>query len=138
MGFKEELEAKEKKLKLEKDLLEIFPDIQKFSNRWGHKHYRSSSVNLMATDVDFTHSCGCCPDSALYAKFYIMFEGEKIYADPVEISIGEKNEWGGGENIDTDWKETLIKYNINPDLFPEIEKYRIENLSRYDEDDVEE
>jgi len=77
-----------------KQALNLFPDLEKKQNRWKTVFYTSKSINEKLDNVSFSHSCGCCPDSPLFAKFYhkILINGKefKIYPDYYEICIGER------------------------------------------------
>lgn len=138
MSLKEDTQNKIKELQKALELTDVFPDIKVYKNRWNTEHYSSKSVNAKVTNIEFKHSCGCCSDAPLYAKCYLLYNGIKVYTEPVEICIGQGNAYGNGEIVDYNWKSTFEKYNINKSVNSIVEKFIEENLPENDEDEDEE
>jgi len=127
---KEEIEQNEKIIKL----ISIYPDLRIYSNRWNKEYFSSKLVNKIVTDVEFANACGCCADAPLYAKFYVEIDGIKIYAEPVEVYIGEGSYGGSGYvNIEL-WENRLDALNINKNVFEKVEKYLEDNKFELYED----
>jgi len=72
-------------------LQEKYPDLQLHIDRWRNERLVSKSVNTLVDDCHFSHSCGCCNDSPLFAWCYLKDGDTEIYSDPPNIAIGEKN-----------------------------------------------
>ena len=120
---KEEIKQNEKVIKL----INIYPDLRIYSNRWNKEYFCSKLVNKIVTDVEFVNACGCCADAPLYAKFYVEIDGIKIYTEPVEVCVGEGS-YGGSGYINTEtWKDKLEELNINKNVFDKVEKYLEDN-----------
>ncbi|MDF2533948.1 MAG: hypothetical protein K0R18_105 [Bacillales bacterium] len=132
------LSAKIKELNKTRNLINVFPDIREIQNRWKTKFYTSLKVNAIATNVTFSYTCGCCNDAPLLARFYVVYDGIEVNADPYTIAIGEKNICGYGDIPNVGWRDKLIEHNINPALFSEVEKYFAENPPESYEDIDEE
>ena len=129
---KEEIEQNEKVIKL----INMYPDLKIYSNRWNKEYIYSKLINPKVTDVEFANGCGCCADAPLYAKFFTIINGIRLYADPVEICIGEGS-YGGYGYVNTEtWRYSLDSNNINKSVFDKVEKYLDDNkFESYDEDD---
>jgi len=105
------------------ELINMYPDLRIYSNRWNKEYFCSKLINEIVTDVEFANGCGCCADTPLYAKFFVDIDGIKVYADPVEICIGEGS-YGGIGYVNTEkWEYTLKSFNINKRVFDKVEKY---------------
>lgn len=111
---------KSESAQLEK-LLQHFPDLKQHVNRWKTIRLQSKSVNSQATAIDTWHSCGCCNDSPLLASPYIVFHGQKIYSDPMEIYVGERT-YGNycKDNWVYNWEEILKKHEISQQAIDSI------------------
>jgi cell division septum initiation protein DivIVA len=111
--------------------IEKHPDATVTTDRWNRK---SVSANLSTSDnvqLEFRHSCGCCPDAGIYASFYIDY-GDKgiIYHERIYIGCGA---YGGGEEPSETWREDITKAGFSA-FIPQIEKYFEDNdPSRYDD-----
>lgn len=103
-------------------LKRIYPDLEIIKDRWDKEYYTSEEVNKRAQHYHTWHSCGCCPDSPLYINPYIKEGDIYIYAKPFNICIGEKNIYGCGDILYTDWPEILRKYNINETIINKVAK----------------
>lgn len=117
------LEKQMASLKKVEKLMEAYPDLVERKDRWRNEYYVSESMNPHVNKVEFKHSCGCCPDAPLLAFFYKVIDGIRIYANPFSIGIGENNPSGYGDYPDTNWKETLRKYNIPEHMDEKVQAY---------------
>lgn len=138
MNLKEQIQNKIKELQDILKVIKIFPDIKTYVNRWGSEYFYDKSANSKVTHIDLHNGCGCCSDSPLLAKCYLIHDGIQIYADPIEINIGEKNGCGYGEIVYDDWQEILQKHNINRDVYPIVEKFIEDNPVSYFDDEEDE
>ena len=129
---KEEIKQNEKIIELSKK----YPDLKIYSNRWNKEYFCSKLINPKVTDVEFANGCGCCVDTPLYAKFFTIIDGIKIYAEPVEVYIGEGS-YGGSGYVNTEiWESRLDALNINKIVFDKVEKYLEDNkFEPYEEDE---
>jgi len=138
--LKEKILKEENDLNILKKILEEFPDVELGSTRWEDKMLFSASINSIATNVEFKHSCGCCSGAPLLARFYIERFGKKIYVKPIEICVGCGNEYGSGQIFKDNWEDIIFNENkINPELLETVQKFVDENpaidFSDDDEDD---
>jgi hypothetical protein len=118
-------------------LLELYPDLKEVSDRWSNKYLSCKEINKDCDKVNFCHSCGCCPDAVLYAMPYKEVSGLKIYSDPFQIGIGEKNGYGIGEVQWDSWKDKIIKEGFSKEIIDRIQKYFDANPTEdfdYDDD----
>jgi hypothetical protein len=117
---------------------ELYPDVKKMTDVWGHIFWCSSSVNKHVTDVDLAHSCGCCEEAPLFARCYLIIPNTniKIYANPYEIYVGDR--WySGGDDFTYTWDNDLRKHNIPECVIQLVDQYRLGNMPDcydYDED----
>jgi hypothetical protein len=126
--LKEKILKEENDLNIFKKILEEIPDVELGSTQWENEMLFSASINSIATNVEFKHSCGCCSGAPLLARFYIERFGKKIYVKPIEICIGCGNEYGSGEDFKNDWKDIIFKRNkINPELLEKVQKFVDDN-----------
>lgn len=132
--YKEELEKQKKEIENKLSLFERFPDLHEYRGRWNN-YLCSKKVNEIANEVEFRHSCGCCPDAVLYAMPYIKIEGNKIYSDPAQIGIGEKQHLG--EKAWHSWKDKIKEQGCSEEVIKKIEKMFEENppYPKWDEND---
>jgi len=116
-------------------LIDSYPDLKIYSNRWNKEYFYSKLINEIVTDVEFANGCGCCADTPLYAKFFVDIDGIKVYADPVEICIGEGSYNGSGYINTETWRDILVALSINKNIFNKVEKYLEDNKFEPYEDD---
>lgn len=122
-------EMKQTAEKLER-IKQQFPDLKEHSDRWRKITLQAKSANEKCTNIAFWHSCGCCSDSPYYANPYLVFEGEKIYSDPMEICIGEGSYTN---NIDEDWEEILKSKEISQQAIDSARKEILQEMKEYKE-----
>lgn len=130
MNLQEKIKQEEKEIENKKKLLERFPDLEEHRDRWGNIRFISSEINTIADKVFINHNCGCCPDSPLQAWPYKEFFGIKVFSNPTQFFVGQKNQFGIGDIPDQDWEEELRKENISEEAIKEIQKYFNENPER--------
>jgi len=106
---------------LYQQLKEQFPDLSYSIDRWRHFRLHSKCVDEIATDVDISHSCGCCNDSSLFARPYILVGGAKIFCCET-FTIGEKA-YNGGDHPLPGWRTKLLNAKLSQEIIDIIEKY---------------
>jgi hypothetical protein len=107
-------------------LSEEFSDLCESSLRWA-KVLCSEQVNNMAVDVEFRHSCGCCPGAAIYAMPYVDRGEHRVYANPPQMFIGESATFGYGEIPEPEWEKEVRSYNVTDAVVKKIKKYFADN-----------
>jgi hypothetical protein len=90
----------------------VFPDLRRTTGRWNKVAYASKSINAKVTDFESRHNCGCCNDSPLEIWPYAMTEHGKVYSDPAEFRVGERNPWRGGDDPYPGWDEKMREAGI--------------------------
>jgi len=106
-------EAQEKLAKAQKKLAEItrlcehFPDLEVSVDRWSQERLVSSKVNPIADQVDIRHNCGCCEDSPVEVRPYIVFEDKQVFSSPDCFIVGEKNPSNYHDEPHEGWEERL-------------------------------
>lgn len=105
-----------------RNLLELFPDLERRVGRWDWVAYGSPSVNSKVTDYDWRYNCGCCSDSPLEVWPYLETEYGKVHSIPAYFMIGAKgDEWGNYKRMAySGWQDSLRKYNIPEELIEKI------------------
>ena len=131
--LKEEIVFRETEIKQLEKLVEKFPDLEVTFNRWDRKRYSSSYVNKEATDCSLNASCGCCSDAEIRVHPYLIYDGTKIYSNPVHIGVGQGN-YDGGDSAYNNWKKNLRKHNISQVVIDKVKKYFEKEKNRYDDD----
>ena len=119
------------------DLGTRIEDLDWSNDRWNNKYWYSKSVNSLCTDIEISHSCGCCRDSRLQVRPYAIIDGRRIFSDPVVFGIGEKNECGIGDRPDSNWFMKLRESKIPENTIIKIGKYFDDNPPIDIEDDDE-
>ena len=114
------------------DLFIEFPDLQEYHGRW-NSFLCSSKVNLLANQVDFRHSCGCCPDAVLYAMPYIEINNIKIYSIPTQIVIGEQGYCG--EKPYDNWEIDIRQQGFPEMIIEKIKTYFQDNQTSEEDND---
>lgn len=128
--FNQQIKEAQNKLSLS----EQFPDLRENQTRW-QTYLCAESVNSIAEDVDFAHSCGCCIDAVLYAMPYIDRNGQRIYSDPCQIAIGEKAGYDACGEKPRDWEEIVKKHGFPDRIAEKIRVFFEENKVEYFDDD---
>lgn len=132
---KEDKEATEKEEKLNKvkTLSTIFKNLKRNVNRWGTERFCTNEVNETADKYYTTFSCGCCSDAALLVRPYKEVAGIKVYTDPCDICIGEKDySYTNNARLDCDWRDALREKGISEAIIEQIEE---EYNGSYDDED---
>lgn len=143
MGIKEKIEKLSKEAERLERIRAKFLDLDEERDRWGKVRLSAKSANPLTTDIETRHSCGCCNDSPYYAMPYLDFEGERIYASPVQTYIGEKATSYYGEVWLDDWHEKLQAIGIPVTTIDKLQASYDKDMKRkglYDEyqDDLSE
>jgi len=119
-------------------LFEQFPDLHEYRGRW-RSFLCAKSVNPIAEDVGFVHSCGCCDDAVLYAMPYVERGGQRIYSDPPQIGVGEKaGYYSYGERPWDDWQLEVKKHGLTDRIVEKIEEFFKDNPVGYWDDEEDE
>ena len=126
--------------KKEKEMLEIrqkitrlkacrikYPKLRLGWDRWHNECFYSPEVNAIANKIDMHYSCGCCADSPLIVGCYIESNGLRIYGDPFEICVGEKNSFGSGNIPSNNWEDHVLEKGYSQIIIDQIEQYFLEN-----------
>lgn len=99
--------------------LEKFPDLEVIESRKIGVKFVSRLSEASADRIEYAHSCGCCPDAALYASVCLDFNGVKIFSHLYGVALGETANWyESGYRIDN-LEETISSIeatNFPPDL----------------------
>lgn len=119
----QEHEKQIERLRKVQSLINTYPDLKEYKDRWGRKYYTSSMINEKVDQVEIRHACGCCADSPLLAYFYKEIDGIKIYADPYSICIGNQNEFGYGDVPNPNWKKILRRHRIPEEMDGKVQAY---------------
>jgi hypothetical protein len=135
MKLTEKIEELTKELQLSLKLLDKFSDLEFEKDRWNRVFYSSKLANEQVTNADFTHSCGCCSDAALFVMPYLVYEEQKIYSEPYQIIIGRQFS-NGGEIPNDDYKSTLKEHNIPDIIIEQVKTYFEENKPHFEENEV--
>jgi hypothetical protein len=121
-------------------LFELYPDLSKYNGRWD-SYYQSTLVNQLRNnfDIEYRTSCGCCADAVIYAMPYVEHKGVKVYTNPAQITIGEKNEYGSGIIEYENWViKAKEQYKLSDEIIKSISMYLDENLPvNYDDEEDE-
>ncbi len=102
-------EAAEKLAEAEKleALFKMYPNLLKKTGRWDKVAYYSKDVNGLVTRFDIRHNCGCCRDSPLEVWPYLETPNGKVYSDPAEFRVGEKEPFYGGDIPHKGWDKMM-------------------------------
>ncbi len=123
MDLKETLNAEKAEIDAKLKLFDKYPNLREQSLRW-RKVLCSKDVNSIADQTHFYHSCGCCSDSPLYVGPYVQDGEFKIYTDPPQFMIGEKDPYGDFYEIEyDDWQEDLKKINVQNVIIEQVTNY---------------
>ena len=133
MNASEQIQAARQRLAILEKLEQQFPDLKINNDRWDNEYYVSASVNNKATHVRILHTCGCCSDAVTLAEPYIIVEGTRIYSNPRQFQIGEKD---GTYYLDVayyGWEEEMKKHNIPEGIIKQIEAHLADHEQRLKE-----
>ena len=142
--MKEKIEEQEKEINTRKKLIEMFPDLHEYKDRWDHVYLCSKDVNPIADDVFINHNCGCCEDSSVQAWPFKEFFETNVFSDPACFTVGEKVScyFGEGERPWDNWEQKLIEAGIRQLVIDKVRDFFEQNKpKRYelvDDDDFEE
>lgn len=132
-----EIAKQTKEVQKVKDMLELFDDLTYSIDRWQNFRLHSAKVNAQAEDVDLRHACGCCNDSPVVARPYIMALGQRVYTVPTSFTVGEKG-YNGGEIPLPGWRSELLNSGIQQCIIDKIESFFEANKETDDEEDEDE
>lgn len=119
LKLKKEIENKQKEVDNIGKLIELFPDLEAYTDRWKNKYFIAKSANSKVTRYYTKHNCGCCSDSPLEFWAYLETEYGKVYSNPSGVFIGQKSDYK--DNIYSDWKEKLLGLNIPQNIIDAME-----------------
>lgn len=111
----------QKEIETYQELKIQFPDLSYSIDRWKHFRLHSKCVDEIATDVDIRHSCGCCSDSPLFARPYIIVGGVQIFSCET-FTIGEKA-YNGGDHPLPGWRTKLLNAKLPQEIVDRVEAY---------------
>jgi hypothetical protein len=112
-----------------------FPKLRLGWDRWKNEYFYTPEVNAIADKVDFHYNCGCCADSPLLASCYTESSGMKIYGDPYEICIGEKNQFGSGDIPGLKWEPYVREKGFGDIIIEKMKEYFQQNPQEDHSDD---
>jgi hypothetical protein len=84
-------------------MLQAFPNLRRREGRWKKIAYYTKDVNTRVTRFDSRHNCGCCDDSPLEIWPYLETPYGKVYSDPPEFRVGERDSCYGGDIPHKGW-----------------------------------
>lgn len=114
--------AKEDEASRLASLIACYPDLQKYTGRWGKVVYFSKAVNADAQMYDRRFNCGCCRDSPLEIWPFLETPFGPVYTDPPRFVVGEKD-WIYGARPESGWKETMQREEIREEVVSAVEAY---------------
>lgn len=112
----------QKKQNIEK-ILEIYPDLETRLDRWNKEYFVSKMATPQMTECHIHHNCGCCSDSPVEVKPYIMVDGFKINANPLSVFVGEKDPYKYRDIRYPDWKERLEEAGYSQSIIDRANSY---------------
>ena len=118
----DELDEKQKEADRLVALREEFPDLRIVTDRWRRERYVSKSVNARATEVNFKHNCGCCPDSPLEARPYIETMGIQVFSDPDRYCVADRYDYSDDVAY-PGWKDSFRANNISQQAIDKVENH---------------
>jgi hypothetical protein len=78
-------------------MLKQYPNLRKRVGRWEKVAYYTSDVNTKVDRFDIRHNCGCCNDSPLEIWPYLETPIGKVYSDPPDFRVGQRDPCYGGD-----------------------------------------
>jgi len=109
-----------------------YPDLNISIDRWNKIKYYSNLANENVTNCDIYYSCGCCYDSMIKVSPYIQTQYGRIYSDPSQFLIGEKN-CDGPDLQDNNWEQILLDHKIPTLIIDKVKQYFINQTIEYSE-----
>lgn len=100
-----------------------FPDLEVIETRKIGRKFISKSSESVVENVEYSHSCGCCPDAALYANCCVVIDDIKIFPSLHGVSLGETASWYDSGYEIADLEETIS--NVEATRFPPDLKRKI-------------
>lgn len=94
------------------DLARLFPDLKKKVGRWEKVVFCSPAANARATGFDMRHNCGCCADSPLEIWPYAETSYGRVYSEPPEFRVGEREPGFGADKPYDDWDKKMREAGI--------------------------
>jgi len=107
-----------------------FPDLRKQVGRWDKVAYCSKSVNSKVTHYEARHNCGCCNDSPLEIWPYLETANGRIYSDPPEFKLGERDPMYGGDIPYPGWRDKLRAAGIPEAIVDKLKHHFREERER--------
>lgn len=89
------------------DLAHLFPDLKKRVGRWKKVVFTSPAANARATGFDIRHNCGCCADSPLEVWPYAETSLGRVYTEPPEFRVGEREPSFGADKPYEGWDKKM-------------------------------
>lgn len=89
------------------DLAHQFPDLKKKVGRWKKVVFTSPAANARATGFDMRHNCGCCADSPLEVWPYAETLNGRVYSEPPEFRVGERDPSFGADKAYEGWDKKM-------------------------------
>lgn len=89
------------------DLARLFPDFKKKVGRWEKVVFCSPAANARATGFDMRHNCGCCADSPLEVWPYAETSIGRVYTEPPEFRVGEREPVLGADKPYEGWDKKM-------------------------------
>lgn len=117
-----EIKEQNKQIEVLKKIQKLIPDLTYTIDRWKKFRLHSPTVNAKAESVDIRHSCGCCGDSPLLARPFIIVEDEQIFTVPESFSVGEKG-YGEGDIPYPGWRTKLMAAGLPENIINQVETY---------------
>lgn len=116
-----ELQAELAKIVQIRAIQKKYPDLARHVNRWHVERFTSS--NIVATDCEIKHNCGCCNDSPVEVWPYAEVDGFRVYVKGIPFVVGQKNPYDFGEIADPGWEEKLTKAGLCQDILNKVRAY---------------
>ena len=119
MDLLEKIQKQQNELDKIKKLIELFPDLRENVDRWKNVKYASKSANKLCTDYHIRFSCGCCADAGRLLCPFVETEFGRVYSDPVEFWIGQKDL----DSLNENWQQQLKDAEIPQAIIEKLESH---------------
>ena len=103
-------------------MLQAFPNLRRREGRWKKIVYYTKDVNTRATRFDMRHNCGCCSDSPLEVWPYFESPFGKIYSDPPDFKVGERDACYGGDIPYKGWEAKMRDAGIPEEVIGPVSR----------------
>ena len=133
MKLRQEIKKLSSQLADSETALSLFPNADIHVDRWSNQRIVADLSTYKHRDqikLELPHSCGCCPDAALLARFYLEVHDLRVYHKDMDICVGEK--CYDGDIPGTNWSDKIIKAGFET-FVPQIQKYFEENAPEDEE-----